>query len=166
MTIKAKTKSGGWRKILKWASLPALILFLAVWWRQGIGLSSDTITLRRQLDGTTQVKVSFFTGSYDTYIEGEHFVLQGKEARNFVDSLLLPSKIRSFFPLTPGPYPSEQYRCEFYRGTKLVTTLSIITSGDARNFAMQNHERFAYLYPNSYGRMLEIFEKHKRGVAH
>jgi len=55
--MAAKTKSRGWRKMLKWTALLALIGFLIVWYDHGIGPSSDTIALRRQLAGTTNIKI-------------------------------------------------------------------------------------------------------------
>ncbi len=89
MTVKLKWKTNSKRRRLKWAILPLLLLFLVVWYQHGIGPSSDTRQLRRELVGTTLVKVSFQDNEFDLMSERKTFVLQDDEARDFVHSILL-----------------------------------------------------------------------------
>ncbi len=162
MTTKAKAKINSKRRKLKWASFVALLLLLVVWYQHGIGPSADTRQLRRELVGTTLVKVSFQDNELDLMSERRTFVLQDDEARDFVHSILLQSPTNRFLFRPPTQIlGGKWYKCEFYNGSKLITTLSIIRGHELSTSL--KHDGFRVLYPSSYRHIYRLFDERSRG---
>lgn len=168
MTNKAKLKIGkGWR----WAILPSLILFVAVWYDRGIGPSNGTLALRRQLAGTTSVKVFYFTkkqmmSPYPYKIKPKTFTLQGQEARDFAHSILIRNR---FFIFGGGikstVYNPNETHCDFYRGSKKIESLGFMRWGDGARVWGTTTGFYPELCYASSRRVYQIFEEHPGDAA-
>jgi hypothetical protein len=96
--------------------------------------------------------------------ERRTFVLQDDEARDFVHSILLQSPMNRFLFLPPAQIlGGKWYKCEFYNGSKLITTLSIIRGHELSTSL--KHDGFRVLYPSSYRHIYRLFDERSRGAA-
>ena len=168
MTTRAKLKIG---KRWRWAILPSLILFVVVWYDRGIGPSNGTLALRRQLAGTTSVKVFYFTekqlmSPYPYKIKPKTFTLQGQEASDFAHSILIRNRFFIFDNvITSTVYNPNRTYCEFYRGSTLIASLYFRKFGSEPRISGTTIESYRQLCYASSRHIYRIFEEHAGDAA-
>jgi hypothetical protein len=137
-----KTKPTKGRRKVIWVLLPALILFLGVWHEYGIWPTIDTLRLRRELKDVTKITLD------ETLYKGELSVLEGKEAQDFIQSILFTSPWNLHRVSFVTVFHSHDINCKFYQGSKLVSTITFEQPYNEVYRATWNESRYV-LYQNS-----------------